>query len=1664
MSLLVLLNVLINVVGAKNASFETVDEAVFLHQLFNEPSIETERFRRITQCPHGSELTRSTTLASADCVEVSLLAGDVDGERANANGIGTEAGFNGPEGIAFDFTTGDLVVSDPWNDAIRRVSIATNAVTTISQAQLTLNHPQGLVVGPTSGDIFVADSWNDRIVVLRTDGSAAVVAGGSFPGDTNGDGGQATFRNPVGMGMDEDSVIYVSDQANHRIRKLVLGSIQALPSSTTVTTVAGSGVDGLLNGNAATAQFSSPAGIAVVGQSSSLPVLIYVADSGNHLIRKISITATGSIVSTFAGTGVVGTLDGDALNQATFNTPMAVAADQFENVYVADFGSHRIRKIVRGQVVVTIAGGSGVLFGIGLQNGLGTVAKFDAPQGVVTSADGLTAFVADTGNSQIRSLLPVLPVVTAAPTSSPVESTLAPSQAPITSVPTSAPSQQPSSHPSPSPTSTPTTVPTAKPNHPTSFPTAAPNHPTSFPSASPTTTEPTATPTLQPARVPTSAPTTTPSSLPTLFPTPHPTASPSPLPTPTPSQIPTRTPSDAPSPLSAAPTTSPLSSSPTGVPSSSLPSAQPTGVPTAPVFCVDGVSTATGQPCVCTEPECAMCSVSRVLAETCYRCTADHAMLEATSCVTVETCVNLGYAAINRGRPTPNDLVCSCVDQPDAFAKATEAIGFGPAFDCNAAKPQCSDTDDGSPLSQLLNQFCRATCNVCVDAPAPTFAFPTQQPSESTTVPPTVPPTALPSSTPSTSTPTTPPTSAPTPLCFDDSVVFVSETSKLGFIFSSCVSAQAFCTTTFTPASLMSLLVAHCPAVCAFCIPAPTVSAPTTSPTFSYAPSFTTPTTPPTTPTPTALPTTHPSSAPTTPPTLSSPTTSPSSLPTTSLPSSSPTTTLPSQSPTSSLPTMSPSARPTVFPTISTPTAHPTAVPTTSQPTESPTCAPDEVDICTPDECCHMSDLIQALLRVGCKSTCCYITCAPSAAPTQTPSTPPTGIPSSQPTSSMPTHAPSTPPTKLPSSSKPTAFPTTVPTTSTPSAAPSAVPTRFPTQSSPTSSPTAFPTAAPSCTADLVDKCDPANCCQDDPVVQSLVILNCAATCCEVTCAPTTAPTVSPTITPTTFPTISPTSPTASPTVSAPTMSPSTSPTTSTPTASPTKSPTSNSPTFAPTTSSPTLAPTVSPTSAPSCSADLLVGLCNETQCCGDTVLIHTLLRANCASTCCDVTCSPTASPTTSPNTRFPTTLPTTTPTAFSSTVFSTTVSPSSVPTPTPTQLTCEQDELSIVVALVSGPEQLCIPCSNSECASDEVRTGSCGVATISEPDAGCVDTSAGQCAVFVKNGFCADSFVFMHAQCPKACGFCDGSNGYQCEPGAPPQSSTSAPTPSPSQTVTTQCDSNCGKVDNGGGTCLDDGTTCTSCNDAKILASGTDQGAPFGRCLSSYGCKAKKFTTGSLIGLPCECADTHCQHCVRAPTGDTCRQCRDGYYLHDKKCILECPSHLTSVGVKRNRKCLEPFTCKNGNGVSDGVSTACTCTTLNPTIKGAPACHTCEFEANAFGEKCTKCTDSKFLNQSTNECVDTCVGDDVVAYGVGAKGGSCRAPFVCNNKQDEAGELCKCSKAIGGGSCLNCDWRLTGNVCLVCTNRLFLLDGACVSSCGNLTKVGTSKTGRECI
>ncbi|MCL2178200.1 MAG: IPT/TIG domain-containing protein [Proteobacteria bacterium] len=247
------------------------------------------------------------------------------------------------------------------------------------------DQPRGIAIDRES-NLYVADYNNHRIQKVTPTGVVSTLVGNT-PGFEDGTGTTARFYSPSSIAMDIWGNLYLADSGNHRIRKVA----PTTSSTVYVNTLAGNNTPGHADGAGSAAQFSSPESIAMDVEGN-----LYVADSANNCIRKV--TSGGTMVSTFAGscgTNTAGFADGTKA-AARFHSPRGIAVDLEANLYVADYGNHRIRKVTPDGVVTTIAGSIA-----GYADGMETTALFRSPSGItIDTAHNL--YVADSGNHRIR--------------------------------------------------------------------------------------------------------------------------------------------------------------------------------------------------------------------------------------------------------------------------------------------------------------------------------------------------------------------------------------------------------------------------------------------------------------------------------------------------------------------------------------------------------------------------------------------------------------------------------------------------------------------------------------------------------------------------------------------------------------------------------------------------------------------------------------------------------------------------------------------------------------------------------------------------------------------------------------------------------------------------------------------------------------------------------------------------------------------------------------------------------------------------------------------------------------------------------------------------------------------------------------------------------------
>ena len=258
---------------------------------------------------------------------------------------------------------------------------------TIEATKVSISLVDGIAVSP-NGDIYIARRAHNVISRIDQNGILVNVVGSGANG-YSGDGEPATkaeLNIPAGLAFDRNGNLYIADRANHRVRKVDKKGI--------ITTVAGNGTSGFSGdgGPATQASLNLPSGVVVDTKGN-----LYIADRSNNRVRVVD---TQGIIKTFAGTGSDG-FHGDNMPalKATLDKPFGLALDKDNNLYIADRGNNRIRKVNRSGLISTVAGDGGFYY-IG-DNGPAYRASIAGPTGVTVDNQG-NIYIADRSNNRIR--------------------------------------------------------------------------------------------------------------------------------------------------------------------------------------------------------------------------------------------------------------------------------------------------------------------------------------------------------------------------------------------------------------------------------------------------------------------------------------------------------------------------------------------------------------------------------------------------------------------------------------------------------------------------------------------------------------------------------------------------------------------------------------------------------------------------------------------------------------------------------------------------------------------------------------------------------------------------------------------------------------------------------------------------------------------------------------------------------------------------------------------------------------------------------------------------------------------------------------------------------------------------------------------------------------
>src|SRR3984893_10596563 len=393
---------------------------------------------------------------------ITTVAGNGTVGFSGDGGPGTAGAFNTPLGIAID-SAGSLYISDFGNNRIRKLAITANNFpttaigassvvqnillqTTAAETITSITVPQsqggtqeysiGTITGCTIGasnpagtvctipitfsPAYSGQRWIPLQVVTSTGnlnlgltgvgvGPVAALTPGvistfacngtaGYAGD-NGPATSAQVNSPVGVVFDSAGNLYIGDYSNSRVRKVNA-------ATGTITTVAGNGTAGYSGGGgpATSAQLNGPEVVALDSAGN-----LYIAEYGNHRIRKVA-AATG-IITTVAGNGTQNySGDGGPATSAALWTPTGVALDSANNLYIADFGNHRIRKVAAATGIITTVAGNGTQ-GFSGDGGLATSAELGDPTHVVLDSVG-NLIIADPGNNRVRKVTVATGIIT----------------------------------------------------------------------------------------------------------------------------------------------------------------------------------------------------------------------------------------------------------------------------------------------------------------------------------------------------------------------------------------------------------------------------------------------------------------------------------------------------------------------------------------------------------------------------------------------------------------------------------------------------------------------------------------------------------------------------------------------------------------------------------------------------------------------------------------------------------------------------------------------------------------------------------------------------------------------------------------------------------------------------------------------------------------------------------------------------------------------------------------------------------------------------------------------------------------------------------------------------------------------------------------------------
>ncbi|MGI8632665.1 MAG: hypothetical protein ACR2NA_08995, partial [Solirubrobacterales bacterium] len=351
----------------------------------------------------GAGLAAALALAGgalAASGDITTVAGTGVSGGAGDGGPAASAQLERPVSVTFD-PAGNYYIADKNQKNVRKVNTS-GTISTLDMGSFTMSQPHDVEVD-SSGNVYVADKDNHRIL-RRTPSGAVTVFGGTGGSSNTGDGGPATsagIQKPAGLEI-YGGYLYIASLDGAMVRRINLstGTISAVAG---IAGAAGNSGDG---GAATSAKLNKPEDIAADSAGN-----IYIADGGNHKVRKVN---TSGVITTYAGTGSAGSSgDGGAATSAQLNVPGGIAVDGANSVFVAEGTGDRIRKIPTSGTISTIAGtGASGFSGDG---GPATSAKLDKPTRMDANAAG-DLYYASENNRRVRRVEAAMVPLATAPT------------------------------------------------------------------------------------------------------------------------------------------------------------------------------------------------------------------------------------------------------------------------------------------------------------------------------------------------------------------------------------------------------------------------------------------------------------------------------------------------------------------------------------------------------------------------------------------------------------------------------------------------------------------------------------------------------------------------------------------------------------------------------------------------------------------------------------------------------------------------------------------------------------------------------------------------------------------------------------------------------------------------------------------------------------------------------------------------------------------------------------------------------------------------------------------------------------------------------------------------------------------------------------------------